>query len=266
MCLSVLQPKSINRFRCRFVQSITSWNAFSTSPAKRSLIAEYPVYTTLIVAAASLFVGATVGYKFTPTQVLSLLKSKVPQPGTPEERQYLDKIEKELLDFPLAKKLRADEGYIEQRMWDGAPEVYKSQSLLAGTLSGPGMIAVPGVVFINERARTVVSLIHVGNRLSGFPRIVHGGLIGALLDEALARAAILPLKDKTVVTANLDINYRSPTRTEQIIIIETHVTENTDKKSLVAGTVTDHSGKLLAESTAVFVVPKKYKVSNLLGL
>ncbi|KAJ8101061.1 HotDog domain-containing protein [Lipomyces tetrasporus] len=239
----------------------------TSSPAEASPTAPhrsfFSEHATLIVAASSLLAGAALAYKFTPLQVLTMFQEKLPEVGSPEETAYIDRVEKQLQQSRIVKQMRAKPEFEERRMWVNAPEEYRKQAFLAGTLSGMGKFAVPGIVFVNKKTNQIVSVIHVGSLLSGFPGIVHGGLIGALLDEALARAAILPLPGQSAVTANLNINYRAPTFTNQVIAIHSHVTDFTTSKSLVAGRVESAHGHLLAEATGVFLVPKKYNLKSL---
>ncbi|KAK9389163.1 HotDog domain-containing protein [Lipomyces mesembrius] len=264
------------RIRCRSnaISLITRQarpSAFSTSSpteasptaSRRSFFSEN---ATMIVATTSLLVGAALAYKFTPLQILTMFQEKLPEVGSPEEKVYIDRVENQLQQSCIVKQMRANPDFKERRMWVNAADEYRERGFLAGTLRGVGKFAVPGIAFVNERTNESVSVIHVGSRLAGFPGIVHGGLIGSLLDEALARAAILPLPGKSAVTANLNINYRAPTFTNQVIAIKARVTDFTTNKSLVAGTVESAHGHLLAEATGVFVVPKKFELKSLIDM
>ncbi|KAK9480440.1 HotDog domain-containing protein [Lipomyces japonicus] len=237
--------------------------ASSSASQVRASKSRASIAGTALVAAGSLVAGAVFAYKVPPLTLLTMFRERLPEPGSAEEQAFKAKIEHELQQSPVLAKYRADPNFAERRMWFGTPEQYRKHAFLSGALDGAGKFAVPGIVFTNEKDNRVVSVIHVGSQLAGFPTIVHGGLIASLLDESLARAAILPLPSRTAVTANLDINYKLPTFVNQVVSIETYVTENTDRKSLVAGTVKNKSGVVVAEATGVFVVPKKFKLQSL---
>ena len=81
------------------------------------------------------------------------------------------------------------------------------------------------------------------------------------------RQALLNLPDKIGVTANLNINYRAPTRADQVralptacsqpflipaaqfIVIKTQVGDVNGRKALVSGIVQDLEGKELANAS-----------------
>ena len=60
-------------------------------------------------------------------------------------------------------------------------------SLTAGTLKGPGKLAIPPLVRARYDAKENWVFIHVGRALCGHEGVIHGGLLATLLDETLAR-------------------------------------------------------------------------------
>ncbi|KAK9239754.1 HotDog domain-containing protein [Lipomyces kononenkoae] len=261
--------------RCKLIHGSTRSgqasrsSGFSTSTdasltGRPSFLAQHA--GTVIIATSSVLVGAGLAYNMPPLQILTMFQERLPEPGSVQEQAFIDRVENQLEQSRIVKQMRANPEFKEHRMWASIPDKYRNQSFLAGSLAGAGKFAVPGIVFVNDKTNECVSVVHVGSRLCGFPGIVHGGLIGALLDEALVRAAILPLPGKTAVTANLDIKYRAPTFTNQVIAIKAKVTDFTTNKSVVAAKVESAHGRLLAEGTGVFVVPKKFKLESLSGM
>jgi len=126
----------------------------------------------------------------------------------------------------------------------------------AGALRGPGKLAVPPLVRARKDESEAVIIVHIGRGLCGHDGIVHGGLLATLLDESLARVAIMNLPDKVGVTANLNLNYRAPTRADQFVVIKTSVVSIKGRKVQVVGRVEDMKGTLLVEATATFVQPR----------
>lgn len=138
-------------------------------------------------------------------------------------------------------------------------------NLTAGSLRGPGMVAVPPMVFTKtghgakqlggtEGDSTII--LHLGRSLCGHDGIVHGGMLATVCDEALARTAMYNLPGKIGVTARLEIDYRKPTAANQFIVLETELVEHKGRKATVKGTLKDVEGKLLLECRAIFVEPK----------
>ena len=103
-------------------------------------------------------------------------------------------------------------------------------------------------VFWNDQDMKIVSIVAFGSGIEGWPTMVHGGALGTVIDENLGRAAIRRFPARTGVTANLNINYRAPTRADQFIVIKVRLDEAQGRKSRVSGVVEDMAGNVLAEA------------------
>lgn len=95
--------------------------------------------------------------------------------------------------------------------------------------------------------------------------MVHGGALATVIDENVGRVAVRHFPEKTGVTANLEINYRAPVYSGNFYSI--HATldteRSTDRKGYVTGEVRDPTGRLCAEASGLFVVPKQYKLQRI---
>lgn len=272
-------------------------------------------------AAAVLSIGTYIFGAVCPPPPLSILFSR-PAPGppadstSPESIAVMGALEEKLQNLPQLRKIRespdADEWY-ETRPYHKYPEEKRVNSLTAGTLRGPGKLACMPLVRAKKDDTESMVFIHVGRALCGHDGIIHGGLLAALLDESLARTvrirylvvigghpwirhqAIINLPDKIGVTAKLTLNYRAPTRADQVclfyillyvpwihvpqfIVIHTSLVEAKGRKAVVSGRVEDLDGGLLVEakwvicsspvqlyslfSSAIFVQPRYAKLLN----
>ncbi|OJA21350.1 hypothetical protein AZE42_10447 [Rhizopogon vesiculosus] len=123
-------------------------------------------------------------------------------------------------------------------------------------------LALPPLIRARRDESEAVLVVHVGRGLCGHDGIIHGGLLATILDESLARTAIINLPDKIDVTADLSINYRSPTFADQypasiqFIVVRISLVDKTGRKTKVTGEVEDLKGNLLVEAHATFVQPK----------
>lgn len=186
---------------------------------------------------------------------------------------HIAELEEELNHLPLLEAHRArpdkDQWY-EARPYLNLPEERRVNSLTAGTLKGPGKLAVPPLVRSRHDASENWIFIHVGRALCGHEGVIHGGLLATLLDESLARVvsdlldfppakrhvyaipqALLNLPEKVGVTANLNINYKAPTLAHQFIVIKVKLDEAQGRKARVSGTVEDMAGNVLVEARYV---------------
>ncbi|CCO29670.1 UPF0644 protein [Rhizoctonia solani AG-1 IB] len=225
-----------------------------------------------VVALLAVSVGSAsyVAGSLYPPTTLQLINPPPAPPapalGTEEAQIYVTALERKLQNLPLTKDLRQRQGWYESRPYQNYPEERRRHSLTSGTLRGPGKLAIPPLVFAKDDESEAIVITHVGRSLCGHDGIVHGGLLATLLDETLARNALLNLPAKVGVTANLSVNYRAPARADQFITIHTRLDKVSGRKVTVSGTVTSlETGEVLTEATALFVQPKYAHLLNVHG-
>lgn len=75
--------------------------------------------------------------------------------------------------------------------------------------------------WVNDRTTGEVrATVIVEERFNGYPGVVHGGVLAALLDEALVRTALIDGRfDDLMVTARMEVTFRRPTPTGQPLTI-----------------------------------------------
>jgi acyl-coenzyme A thioesterase PaaI-like protein len=174
-------------------------------------------------------------------------------------------VEEYINNHALTKSLRADSRFTESRPHTKLPSSYRAHSLTAGTLAGPDKIVVPPYMWNEEAGKSCVSIFYLGSDLVGHPGIVHGGMLATLLDEGLARCCFGALPNRIGVTANLNINYRSPAPAGSFYVLRATTTKVDGRKAWVKGhieTLTEN-GKdpvIIAEAEALFVEPRNIKV------
>jgi len=240
----------------RFVSSASTFSGLSRG--LRSLR-----YFTLAATLGS--TAYTVGAFYPPTFLTYIAPRAAPpppNPDLPESRAYVAALEEELQRLPILLKHRADEdpeAWYETRPYGSIPEDRRVNNLTAGALRGPGRLALLPLVRARVDESESLVIVHVGRGLCGHDGIVHGGMLATLLDETLARTAMLNLPEKVGVTANLSINYRAPTRADQFIVIKIHLVGAGGRKARVKATMEDVDGNVLIEASGLFVQPKYAK-------
>lgn len=98
--------------------------------------------------------------------------------------------------------------------------------------------------------------MHLGRALCGHDGIIHGGLLATVFDETLARNALMNISTHIGVTANLNINYRSPCMADQFVVVKTRLDEKKGRKVVVSGSMETLEGERIADANAIFVEPK----------
>ncbi|KAI1824322.1 hypothetical protein F4861DRAFT_506420 [Xylaria intraflava] len=200
----------------------------------------------------------------------------LPQPGSEGDLYLQSGIQEQGAALPLVRQLSADPAWTSWDAYAGIPDapspanpqgISAVQSrITSGPMSGSSGLAFQRI-FHNAATGEVVSVVYFGPALAGWPGVVHGGALATVLDESLGRCAILQFPSRTGVTANLELQYRAPTRTHNFYIIrarpmvdEAGVKNGSGRKLWVQATLETTGGKVNVESKALFVVPKGFEL------
>ncbi len=82
----------------------------------------------------------------------------------------------------------------------------------------------------------------------GYKDIVHGGIISALLDEAMVKAALL--QGMPVVTAEITVRFRNPLAAGEAVIVEAAIIKSNKRIIETTGTMKKYDSTLIAEGYA----------------
>ena len=94
------------------------------------------------------------------------------------------------------------------------------------------------------------------NRYQGWSGVVHGGIITAALDEAMAYAAIFD-GDNTI-TAAIEVKFKNLAPLDKPLVINSSVTKKTRRLVETKATISSTDGTLIAEGTATqFIINPK---------
>lgn len=110
--------------------------------------------------------------------------------------------------------------------------------------------------FYQESQGEVIATIRVPEQFQGYPGIVHGGIIAAMLDEISGRSVEMDASGKPtrfLVTASLNIRYRKPVPIGMELKLRGYLLKDTGRVATVKGEIRDDQGQLLAEADAVMV-------------
>ena len=226
----------------------------------------------LIISTASFLVGGYLSLSYAPPILLPwVLGTKIP---TDEETltiyeapdDFSREVDEHIKTCALARQLNADPDFTCSRPHLKMPEAVRGHSLTGGTLAGPGMIVVPPYHWNEKEGKSMVSIFYLGPDVSGHPGLVHGGLLATMMDEGLARCAFAAMPNKVGVTANLQINYRKPTKAGQFLVLRARTIKTEGRKAWAEGWIERldvEEGEVpqkLVEATALFVEPRYAKV------
>lgn len=198
--------------------------------------------------------GSIAGYYFSPLSILRYAtEHDLPVRGTLEAAEYSSDIEKDLNKLPLVQKLESDARYTQVRAWEHIQDRSKLEKIFtAGTLNTPGGFSISPLVFIDQEEKSTVAIVHLGRLLTGFPLIIHGGVLGTLLDEALSRAASLNFDVSKGTPSNFSLNYKAPTLAHQFLVIKTWTERGDDNQAIISGSIQTTQGKELVQGRGTF--------------
>jgi 3'-phosphoadenosine 5'-phosphosulfate synthase len=187
------------------------------------------------------------------------------------EDETAREVDEYIKNHPVAVALRSRPEFRESRPHLRMSETWRSQNLVAGTLTGPGKLVVPPYAWIEEGGKSLVSILYLGSDLCGHPGLIHGGFLATILDESFARCSFAALPHHVAVTANLNINYRAPAEANSFLVLRATTTKVEGRKAWIEGRIETlvkegETPVVLAEATALFIEPKRAAVSTSLLL
>jgi hypothetical protein len=191
----------------------------------------------------------------------------IPQKGSADAVKYTQKLEDKLQDLAIVKKLKDDPNCHMVKPWDYIHVDQKHRVFTTGSLHAPGAVSIPPVVFTNEKEKSTVTIVHCGLFLSGFPFLVHGGVLGTILDEALHRTASLSVGEYPREKVGIKFAYQRPTLVNQFFVVKTS-TEiiESGKKARIVGSIRTLKDKELVRGEGVFDVSGSYTWKSMVGL
>ncbi|MGE5587239.1 MAG: PaaI family thioesterase [Clostridia bacterium] len=86
----------------------------------------------------------------------------------------------------------------------------------------------------------------------GFSGVLHGGIVCALLDEAMAWALIL--RGKLAVTVSMEVRFRKPVRIGAEVMVRGEIVRGGSKRYALKSEIRDGAGDLAAEAQGTFLV------------
>ncbi|KAL4646689.1 acyl-coenzyme A thioesterase THEM4-like isoform X1 [Arapaima gigas] len=107
-------------------------------------------------------------------------------------------------------------------------------------------------MFLNTEEKAAVCVFQAGPLLEGPVGNLHGGAIATIIDTVTGALSIY--LGGLVVTANLNVNYRSPIPLGSVVLVHAALEKMEDRKIYISCQVTSSDGsKLHTEATALFV-------------
>ncbi len=107
--------------------------------------------------------------------------------------------------------------------------------------------------FFNSAPGEVSADFTVPEQYQGYPGVVHGGIVAAMLDEIAGRSQMGGDPPRFMYTARLDIRYRKNVPVGQPLLLVGKAGPSKRRTATASGAIYGPDGDLLAEAQAVLV-------------
>jgi acyl-coenzyme A thioesterase PaaI-like protein len=129
------------------------------------------------------------------------------------------------------------------------PKVSLNTDLNEGFCFGCGQNNPMGLKLrFNKDGETISTEFTPDKMHQGWPGLLHGGILGTLLDEAMSNVAYGT--GNTCLTAQIEIRLRQPVKVEMPLVVTAWITRHRKKVIETGGKVCLKDGTIIAESTA----------------
>jgi uncharacterized protein (TIGR00369 family) len=118
--------------------------------------------------------------------------------------------------------------------------------------------------FHDEDGGIVRADINLDDRFSGAPNYVHGGVVLAILDEAMAWATIA-ISEKFAVTVESSARFLHPVRLGRGYSVEARVDEPGEEQMVCSAVLYDTKHRPCTEATATFSVVSAAQAADVIG-
>ena len=104
---------------------------------------------------------------------------------------------------------------------------------------------------LDKGAKTIQTSFIPTETYQGYDGIVHGGILSALLDEAMAKLAFE--LGYNAVTATLNVRFKNPVKVREKLTIRGHIAQAKRRLVLAKATIHGEDGMLIAEGDSKLV-------------
>jgi acyl-coenzyme A thioesterase PaaI-like protein len=119
-----------------------------------------------------------------------------------------------------------------------------------------------GLQFYEINGDELVAEYVVPEHFEGFPGIVHGGIIASMLDEMLSRAAMIGETNRFRMTAKLEIRYRAPVPTGQLLKLRAVIEKRRGRISFTKAELRLPDGTVASEANGMMVDVDEFLVDT----
>jgi acyl-coenzyme A thioesterase PaaI-like protein len=115
----------------------------------------------------------------------------------------------------------------------------------------------------DHEAKQLIAPLNIPEHFQGYPGIVHGGVVTAILDELSGRSINIGMEEEQFwVTAKLEMRFRQPTPTNTPLTAVGWVERQRQRTAEVAGEIRLPDGTVTAEIKALIICPPEKTIQG----
>ncbi len=115
----------------------------------------------------------------------------------------------------------------------------------------------------DKEEKLIKGIVVVPEHFNGYPGVVHGGIVAAILDETAGRSVLLSGDDDNLmVTLKLEVVYKLPTPTETELTAVGWATKMSKHRAFVEAELRLPDGTVTASCKAIVVRPPQEVMQN----
>ena len=114
-----------------------------------------------------------------------------------------------------------------------------------------------------EARRRFVARFRLPRRYTGPPGHAHGGIVAALLDEAMGK--VNKLRSVVALTRSMEVEYLKPVPLHQTLTVEAHELRVRGRRHLNAAEILNGQGEVLARSRGEFIAIEPARLKRMFG-
>ena len=118
----------------------------------------------------------------------------------------------------------------------------KSNTLIDETLRVPGGISIAPKFYYNPRTKETVGIYHLGMKLTGYPFLIHGGVLATVMEDLMRESVMFAKGATTEKTKDLTLSYKFPTFANQFVVVRVTKVEENGKNVKLHAEIMDQSG------------------------
>jgi acyl-coenzyme A thioesterase PaaI-like protein len=105
--------------------------------------------------------------------------------------------------------------------------------------------------FFDDGPKACRAIVMIGQQHQGYPGVAHGGIVAAMLDEAMGRAAMSGNTERFMFTAKIEVRYRQHVPLDRPLTLVARLEKDRGRLATASAELRLEDGSVAAEASAM---------------